>query len=43
MQSEEYLTSFHLNQQVNTLKQMAPGLERYGRAKDLIKDMRYEI
>lgn len=25
------------------LKQKAPGLERYGRAKELMKDLKYEI
>lgn len=25
------------------LKKMAPGLERYGRAKELMKDLRYDI
>lgn len=43
MQSNEYRTSTYLQEQVVELKQKAPGLERYERAKELIKDLRYEI
>ena len=43
MQSKDYQTSQHLRDQVVELKQKAPGLERYGRAKELMKDLKYEI
>ena len=43
MQSNDYKTSNYLKDQVNELKQKAPGLERYERSKDLIKDLKYEI
>ena len=43
MQSKDYQTSQHLRDQVVELKKKAPGLERYGRAKELMKDLKYEI
>ena len=40
MNSREYDTNEHLQKEVANLKQKAPGLERYGRAKQLIKQLR---
>ena len=43
MQSKDYLTSDHLQKEVAELKQKAPDIERYSRAKALIKDLIADI
>ena len=45
MNSKDYQNGLDqdLRQQVLKLKQMAPGLEQYGRAKEYIKHLKYEI
>ena len=43
MQSNDYHNSYHLQEQVKELKQKAPGLERFERAKEFIKDIKCEI
>ena len=43
MGSREYQNSEHLQKEVALLKAKAPGLERYGRSKELIKSLRSDI
>ena len=43
MQSNDYQTSQYMKDQVAQLKKKAPDLERYGRAKEFMKDLQYDI